>query len=145
MLPSWFRTGLPFPLSFGLAHCVLQMILHNCRSLFLCHRDNVRMRTRNTRNMFAIVQIEWSGGKGRADGRKRLGIDRRWSFFLRFCSERAGVDRRIDWHILPRVSRAADHSKCAHVHSSGLLHTMVADSGSHAPGCHLNTPCAKCT
>ena len=25
------------------------------------------------------------------------------------------------------------------------FHRMVADSGSHAPRCHLNTPFAKCT
>ena len=63
------------------------------------------------------------------------------------------VDRRIYWRFSPRVLRGADQFKvCTDTQSRFAAHfhqRMVADSGSHAPGCHLphsvETSCAKCT
>ena len=91
------------------------LLFHNWWNLFLCHRDNVRMRTRNR---FAIV---WSGGKGRADGRTRLGFDRRWSFFFRFCFE--GADgRRIGFrrHFALCAVKFFENSISKHLHLEHL-------------------------
>ena len=78
------------------------LFLHN--NLFQCHRDNVRMRTRNR---FAIV---WSGGKGRADGRW---IDFRChfalcavKFFENSISQHGGCDS-LARQVEPRCARFA--------------------------------------
>ena len=53
-----------------------------------------------------------------------------------------GVDRRIYWRFSPRVLRGADQFKvCTDTQSRFAAHfhqRMVADSGSHAPGCHFD-------
>ena len=57
------------------------------------------------------------------------------------------VDRRIYWRFSPRVLRGADQFKvCTDTQSRFAAHfhqRMVADSGSHAPGCHLTTLCGN--